>query len=66
MAKVAAEALKKMSSISGIAEKLRLNKHKFNSTVSPASKKNSIIRNIFHPDYVLFDWEFFSHELEFE
>lgn len=25
-----------------------------------------IIQHFLHPDYVLFDWEFFSNELEFE
>jgi hypothetical protein len=25
-----------------------------------------IIHNLIHPDYVLFDWEFFSNQLEFE
>lgn len=26
----------------------------------------NILHKIFHPDYILFDWEFFSRELEFE
>jgi hypothetical protein len=25
-----------------------------------------IIHNLIHPDYILFDWEFFSNQLEFE
>jgi hypothetical protein len=25
-----------------------------------------LMHKIFHPDYILFDWEFFSRELEFE
>ncbi|MEP6685094.1 MAG: hypothetical protein ABJA35_17600 [Parafilimonas sp.] len=25
-----------------------------------------IIQHLIHPDYILFDWEFFSRELEFE
>ena len=25
-----------------------------------------IIRHLIHPDYILFDWEFFSNQLEFE
>jgi len=28
------------------------------------SKK--IIRHLLHPDYILFDWEFFNNALEFE
>ena len=66
MAKVATEDAKKISSISGIGEKMKMNKQKFNSTSRSASKKNNTIRNIIHPDYILFDWEFFSRELEFE
>jgi len=30
-----------------------------------AFNKN-IIRHLIHPDYILFDWEFFSNQLEFE
>ena len=30
-----------------------------------AAKKYSI-QHFIHPDYILFDWEFFSRELEFE
>ena len=26
----------------------------------------NIIRHLIHPDYILFDWEFFSNQLEFE
>ena len=29
------------------------------------SRKN-LIQHLLHPDYILFDWEFFSRELEFE
>jgi hypothetical protein len=25
-----------------------------------------ILQKLFHPDYILFDWEYFSRELEFE
>ena len=25
-----------------------------------------IIHNLIHPDYILFDWEFYSNQLEFE
>ena len=28
--------------------------------------ERNILKKIFHPDYILFDWEYFSHELEFE
>jgi hypothetical protein len=30
------------------------------------SMKKAFIKHLFHPDYILFDWEFFSTELEFE
>jgi hypothetical protein len=29
------------------------------------SHKN-LMQHLLHPDYILFDWEFFSRELEFE
>ena len=28
--------------------------------------KKNIIRHLIHADYILFDWEFFSNQLEFE
>jgi hypothetical protein len=28
--------------------------------------KKAIIHHLVHPDYILFDWEFFSNQLEFE
>ncbi len=31
-----------------------------------AEKNRYIMNHFIHPDYVLFDWEFFSNELEFE
>ena len=31
-----------------------------------AAEKKHIIHQLIHPGYILFDWEFFSHELEFE
>ncbi len=31
-----------------------------------AAEKKLIIHQLIHPDYILFDWEFFSRELEFE
>jgi len=40
-------------------------KHRGNFTVKPAEKKY-ILQHFLHPDYILFDWEFFSRELEFE
>ena len=38
---------------------------------SPGSKDKALnnkysIQHFLHPDYILFDWEFFSNELEFE
>ena len=36
-----------------------------NNTVRPVEKKY-FFQHFLHPDYILFDWEFFSHELEFE
>lgn len=31
-----------------------------------SSSKKNILQHLVHPDYVLFDWEFFSNQLEFE
>ena len=28
--------------------------------------KKELLYRLFHPDYILFDWEFFSRESEFE
>ena len=36
----------------------------FYSQEEPALRK--IIQHLFHPDYILFDWEFYSNALEFE
>jgi len=36
-----------------------------NLKIKPAEKKY-ILQHFIHPDYLLFDWEFFSRELEFE
>lgn len=36
-----------------------------NLKTRPAEKKYNL-QQLIHPDYILFDWEFFSHELEFE
>lgn len=31
-----------------------------------SSHKKEMMQHLIHPDYVLFDWEFFSNQLEFE
>jgi hypothetical protein len=62
---VAAKPTKKLSSISGMIDKLKNGRQK-RSNQRTSADKNNIIQNIFHPDYILFDWEFFSRELEFE
>lgn len=31
-----------------------------------SSAKKLTLQHLMHPDYVLFDWEFFSNQLEFE
>jgi hypothetical protein len=31
-----------------------------------ATDRRHIIYHLIHPDYILFDWEFFSNQLEFE
>ncbi len=33
---------------------------------SKAREIKHIIQSLIHPDYVLFDWEFFNNQLEFE
>lgn len=32
----------------------------------PTSRHTYFLQQLIHPDYILFDWEFFSRELEFE
>lgn len=59
----AAELTKKTSSISGILHSMKNSRRIRTKT---KSGRNNIIHHIFHPDYILFDWEFFSRELEFE
>lgn len=41
---------------------------KLNNTNNHKNKTTSkkMIRHLIHPDYILFDWEFFSNALEFE
>ncbi|SFQ32621.1 hypothetical protein [Parafilimonas terrae] len=38
----------------------------FLTPLTKAEKTRYIMHHLIHPDYVLFDWEFFSNELEFE
>jgi len=66
MAKVvAAESSKRMSSFSGMISKLKKSRRGASNEKTSVAK-NSIVQKLFHPDYILFDWEFFSRELEFE
>jgi hypothetical protein len=48
-----------------IAIHKRTKKDRNNPDKKFLSDKN-ILQKIFHPDYILFDWEYFSRELEFE
>ena len=50
---------------STIALRGKMKKHRNNSDKKFFLDKN-LLQKIFHPDYVLFDWEYFSRELEFE
>ena len=59
----AAEQPKKISSIAGGAHTIKNNRGL--RTKRRSSRGNNIMQHIFHPDYILFDWEFFSRELEF-
>ena len=43
----------------------KVKNNNINGKVKAAVKKN-IFYNFIHPNYILFDWEFFSRELEFE
>jgi hypothetical protein len=43
----------------------RTKKHRVHSDKKFLSDRN-ILQKLFHPDYILFDWEYFSRELEFE
>ena len=63
MSKVhAAEQPKKSSSINTF-HAIKNNRRMRSRT---KSADRDILQHIFHPDYILFDWEFFSRELEFE
>lgn len=55
--------LKKLSPFSHIIK--RYKKCKSNSHKKLMFDK-TVLQNLFHPDYILFDWEYFSRELEFE
>ena len=39
---------------------------KSNYNKSKTDEIKHIIHHLMHPDYILFDWEFFSNQLEFE
>lgn len=41
------------------------NAHVYSLKEKSAARK-AMLRSVLHPDYVLFDWEFFSNQLEFE
>lgn len=45
-----------------------IHKKGYKSSGSGEKTLNSkyFIQHFLHPDYILFDWEFFSNELEFE
>jgi hypothetical protein len=45
-----------------------VDKPKNNSAVinNKSAPSKNFIKHLLHPDYILFDWEFFSRELEFE
>ena len=49
--------------LSGIPGEVKTN-NRFYSKEKPSLKK--IIQHLVHPDYILFDWEFYSNALEFE
>jgi hypothetical protein len=56
-------ASRRKSTFSDFAKKTKTHKNHLHKD-SPANKQ--ILQKIFHPDYILFDWEYFSRELEFE
>jgi hypothetical protein len=41
-------------------------KVKSRSAKNKSAEIKHIIHNLIHPDYILFDWEFYSNQLEFE
>lgn len=55
--------VRKTSAFSRIINSIKTRNNK--STDEFFADKN-ILQRLFHPDYILFDWEFFSRELEFE
>lgn len=48
---------------SAIPKEIEIN-DRFYPKEKPSLKK--IIQHLVHPDYILFDWEFYSNALEFE
>lgn len=54
---------KRKASLPGLLRNIKTTK--VNSNKKHSAEKN-ILQRIFHPDYILFDWEYFSCELEFE
>jgi hypothetical protein len=49
--------------LSGIPKEIKIS-DRFYPEEKPSLKK--IIQHLVHPDYILFDWEFYSNALEFE
>ena len=49
--------------LSGIPKEIKISE-KFYPKEKPSLKQ--IIQHLVHPDYILFDWEFYSNALEFE
>ncbi|HEX5152268.1 MAG TPA: hypothetical protein VFW07_12530 [Parafilimonas sp.] len=49
--------------LSGIPKEMKMNNRFY-----PKEKSllKQIIQHLVHPDYILFDWEFYSNALEFE
>lgn len=53
---------KKITSVSEENRKQKTNKNSINKSLN----EKQMFLHLMHPDYILFDWEFFSRELEFE
>ena len=62
MASTIKQHSKKTALVSQRNQKQKTNKNSANKLLH----EKDMLLHVMHPDYILFDWEFFSRELEFE
>lgn len=61
--KIHVHANKNINSPSYINDKIKNSGNDFKRNILTQKK---FLKKLIHPDYILFDWEYFSCELEFE